>query len=63
MARLRDDNGLDIPDDVLVRSLGAWASLLGLVSVELFGHTNNVITDHATFFDTRQRALWLEVAG
>ncbi len=63
MARLRDDNGLDIPDDVLVRSLGAWASLLGLVSVELFGHTKNVITDHATFFDTRQRALWLEVAG
>ena len=53
MARLRDDTGLDIPDDVLVRSLGAWATLLGLVSVELFGHTHNVITDHAAFFDTQ----------
>ncbi len=29
MARLRADTGLDIPDDVLVRALGAWATLIG----------------------------------
>ena len=62
MARLRDEIGLSIPDDVLVRSLGAWAALLGLVSVELFGHTDNVITDHAAFFDIQQRALWAAVS-
>lgn len=63
MARLRADGGLAIPDDVLVRSLGAWASLLGLVSVELFGHTHDVITDHRGFFDTQLRALWSTVAA
>ena len=63
MARLRTDTGFDIPDDVLVRALGAWATLIGLVSVELFGHTKNVVTDHAAFFDAQQRALWEAVAG
>jgi AcrR family transcriptional regulator len=63
MAELRAGSGLAIPDDVLVRSLGAWAALLGLVSVELFGHTHNVITDHDTFFDIQQRALWSTVAA
>ena len=63
MARLREQLDLVLPDDVLVRALGAWAALLGLVSVELFGHTHNVITDHAAFFDTQQRALWATVAA
>jgi len=63
MARLRTDTGFDIPDDVLLRALGAWATLIGLVSVELFGHTKNVVTEHAAFFDAQQRALWEAVAG
>lgn len=49
--------GLDVPSGlgpVLVR---AWAGLLGLVSLELFGHTNNVITDHEAFFAGQVDAL------
>ena len=63
MARLRTDTDFNIPDDVLLRALGAWATLIGLVSVELFGHTKILVTDHAAFFDTQQRALWEVVAG
>src|SRR4051812_13276606 len=50
LARLRTEFGLSAPDDVLSRAFGAWAALFGFVSLELFGHTHNVITDHAAFF-------------
>jgi len=63
MVRLRADAGLDVPDDVLVRGLAAWATLFGVVSFELFGHTHNVITDHAAFFDTQLRAAWTVLAA
>jgi AcrR family transcriptional regulator len=41
----------DVPDDVVARALGAWITLFGLVSFELFGQFNNVITDRDAFFD------------
>lgn len=62
-AVLRADNRLDVPDDVLHRGLGAWALLFGAISLELFGHTHNVITDHAAFFDSELRAAWAVLAG
>jgi AcrR family transcriptional regulator len=29
----------------------AWTTLFGLISFELFGHTNNVVDDHTRYFD------------
>jgi hypothetical protein len=29
----------------------AWTTLFGLISFELFGHTNNVVGDHTRYFD------------
>ncbi|MEU8800356.1 TetR/AcrR family transcriptional regulator [Spirillospora sp. NPDC048819] len=43
---------LDVPDDLIVRSLTAWAGLYGTVSFELFGQFNNVLEDdRAGYFD------------
>jgi hypothetical protein len=50
-------------DDLLVRGLSSWATLLGTVSLELFGHLHNVVEEgpdaRAAFFDHQMR----EVAG
>jgi AcrR family transcriptional regulator len=50
-AGLRDSVLPDVPDDVAARSLATWASLFGLVSFELFGQFENVVTDRAAYFD------------
>ena len=50
-ARLRDAILAGVPDDVAARTLAAWAGLFGLVSFELFGQFENVVTDRAAFFD------------
>ena len=49
-ARLRDSVLAGIPDDVAARTLAAWAGLFGLVSFELFGQFENVVTDRDAFF-------------
>lgn len=49
--------GLRSSPDKVTRALGAIASVFGLVSFELFGHTKGVITDSAVFFDHRVAAL------
>ena len=48
--RLRDSVLAGIPDDVAARTLTAWAGLFGLVSFELFGQFENVVTDGDAFF-------------
>jgi AcrR family transcriptional regulator len=40
----------DVPEEVLARALEAWASLLGSLSLELFGHLENVVFDREAFF-------------
>src|SRR5262245_13807479 len=42
------DGGLTPAQGIALVS--AWAGLFGLVSLELFGHTHNVVTDHEAFF-------------
>jgi AcrR family transcriptional regulator len=42
--------GLGLPPAVAARAVLAWSSLYGAISFELFGHTHNVVADHATFF-------------
>jgi AcrR family transcriptional regulator len=46
-----------VPDELLVRGLIAWTHLLGAVSMELFGHWNNVIGEPAG-----QREAFFEAA-
>ena len=50
-AGLRDTILAGVPDEVAARTLAAWAGLFGLVSFELFGQFENVVTDRAAFFD------------
>ena len=56
-------------DDLLLRGLSAWATLLGTVSLELFGHLHNVVEEdpdaRAAFFDHQMRevAVGLGLAG
>ncbi len=45
---LPDDLGL--PPALAARAVLVWSSLYGAISFELFGHTHNVVTDHAAFF-------------
>ena len=56
-AGLRDSVLPDVPDDAVARSIATWASLFGLVSFELFGQFENVITDRAAFFDHAAASL------
>ena len=49
--RLRDAIFAGVPDDVAAGALIAWSGLFGLVSFELFGQFENVVTDRAAFFN------------
>jgi hypothetical protein len=40
-----------VPDDVVTRALAVWAGVFGMVSFELFGQFENVITERTAFFD------------
>ena len=46
--------GLGLPDDptgsLAARAIFAWTALFGLITFELFGHTNNVVTTPDTYF-------------
>jgi len=50
-ARLRQSVLPGVCDDVAARALATWASVFGLVSFELFGQFENVVTDRAGYFD------------
>jgi len=48
--------------DLAARAIVVWTSLFGLVSFEMFGHTNNVVADHEAFFD-RAVEQWADTLG
>jgi AcrR family transcriptional regulator len=50
-ARLRDTVLAGVPDEVVGRTLTAWAGVFGLVNFELFGQFENVVSDRGAFFD------------
>jgi AcrR family transcriptional regulator len=50
LAQLRYTIMPDVPDDVVAAALTAWAGVFGLISFELFGQFNNVITDRPAYF-------------
>ena len=49
-AALRDSVLAGVPDEIIAAALAAWTGLFGLLSFELFGQFENVITDRAAFF-------------
>ncbi|HEY8482413.1 MAG TPA: TetR/AcrR family transcriptional regulator [Spirillospora sp.] len=52
LARVRAALAVDVPDDVVLRALTAWAGLYGTVSFELFGQfANTVEDDRDAYFD------------
>ncbi|GII60339.1 TetR family transcriptional regulator [Sphaerisporangium krabiense] len=50
-AGLRESLFFALPDEVIMQAVMAWTSIYGVVSFELFGMYNNVITDTAAAFD------------
>ncbi len=46
-----------VPSPVLARGVQAWGEIFGLISLELFGHFNNAVTDPARFFDVAMQSL------
>lgn len=44
---MRTFTGGLVSDDLLLRGLAAWSTLLGAISLELFGHLHNVVADGA----------------
>ncbi len=50
-ARLRDAILPGVPDSVAAGALASWAGVFGMVSFELFGQFENVVTDRDAFFD------------
>ncbi|WIE65653.1 TetR/AcrR family transcriptional regulator [Curtobacterium sp. MCLR17_036] len=42
---------VELPDEVLVRTLMAWSTVFGSISFELFGHFVGSVSDGAAYFD------------
>jgi hypothetical protein len=57
----REFAGGKVSDDLLLRGLASWGTLLGTVSLELFGHLHNVVEEdpaaRAAFFDHQMRQV------
>ena len=49
-AALRESVLPGVPDDAIAVALASWTALFGMISFELFGQFENVITDRASFF-------------
>lgn len=61
IAPFREFAGGRASDDLLLRGLASWATLLGTVSLELFGHLHNVVeedeSERSAFFDHQMRQV------
>jgi AcrR family transcriptional regulator len=42
---------MGLPASLGAQAVFAWTALFGLINFELFGHTHNVVSDHAAYFD------------
>ena len=57
LAGLRDFAGADLPDDVILVALQAWSGLIGAVTLEVFGHLEDAVSDHEVYFAAAARRL------
>jgi AcrR family transcriptional regulator len=63
LAGLRDRTGIDVEPRALVIGFHAWTSILGTISLLLFGHFHNVIEHDEAFFTDVVDHLAIEVLG
>ncbi len=57
VAPVAEGLALDLPVPMVVRFVQAWATVVGLISLEIFGHWRNTILDPEAFFDAAIRNL------
>jgi AcrR family transcriptional regulator len=57
VAPVRDALMPDTPTAIVLRALGAWSTIIGVISLELFGHWRQAVLDPALFFTETVRAL------
>lgn len=55
VAPVAEGLSLDMPVPMVARFVEAWATLVGVISLELFGHWRNTILDPETFFEVTMR--------
>ena len=46
-----------LPLGTVVLAIGAWTTVVGVISLEVFGHWRNTILDPARFFEATLRNL------
>lgn len=51
LARLRNQLGTEVSDAALTVGMNAWASVMGAVNLELFGHLHNVVNEPGALFE------------
>jgi AcrR family transcriptional regulator len=55
VAPVAEGLGLDMPAQMVARFVQAWTTLVGIVSLEVFGHWRNTILDPEAFFEATMR--------
>jgi hypothetical protein len=51
LSDFRATAGVDLSDEVVLRTVTAWGGLLGAVTLELFGHLHRAVTDFDAHFE------------
>jgi AcrR family transcriptional regulator len=57
VAPVAEGLALEMPVAMVTRFVEAWATLVGVISLEVFGHWRNTILDPETFFDAVMRSI------
>lgn len=61
--RVQSHLGLNIPHDMLLAGLTAWAALLGAISFEIFGHVDAIFSNPDIHFAALTSSLGSQVLG
>ena len=54
-AGLREQAGVELPDEIFARGLLVWTQLFGHLTFELFGHLHGLIEDYDALFEAQMR--------
>jgi AcrR family transcriptional regulator len=55
VAPVAEGLALDLPVQTVVRFIQVWTTLVGVISLEVFGHWRNTVLDPEAFFDATMR--------